>query len=67
MSCSAIIISRLPNLASRQIDKIISDSDKSDDGKKIRQSVWSVYVEGALHLSDWEKPLLGGDIELRPE
>ena len=35
--------------------------------KKIRQSVWSVYVEGALHLSNWEEPLLGGDIELRLE
>ena len=67
MSCSAIIISRTSKF-SKQIDKIISDHDKSDDGKKkIRQSVWSVYVEGALHLSNWEEPLLGGDIELRLE
>lgn len=35
--------------------------------KKIGQRASGVSVEGALHLSDWEEPLLGGDIERRPE
>lgn len=66
MSYSVMIRSRTPK-CSKQSNQIISESDKCYDGDKIGQkSVWSVYVVGALHLSDWGESL-GGDIELRPE
>lgn len=69
MSYSVIIRSRTPKLnkyINRQIrsSKIVINAMMEKDRT---ESVWSVYVKEILHLSDWGEPLLGGDIELRPE